>query len=133
MADDAKTRSSGQSENAAIVAIVDDDRALLESLGDFFDAMGIGSVAFNSGDAFLKSGELRRVRCVLVDLKMPGMNGIELLRKIVADQGPPVCIMTSFADSGTRKMAQSCGAVAFLEKPVNSRELLAFVSTSGFT
>ena len=112
------------------VAIVDDDHFLRESLRDFFDAMGIDSVVHGSADAFLASGDIARVQCVLADLKMPGTNGMDLLRKIVAMGGPPVCIMTSFADSYTRKMAQSCGAAGFVEKPIDAASLLEFISKS---
>lgn len=61
------------------------------------------------------------------------MNGIELLKKIIVERGPPVCIMTSYADSHARMMAQSCGAAGFLEKPIGSGELLAFIASSSHT
>lgn len=112
------------------IAIVDDDQFLLESLHDFFDAMGIQSKTFGSADALLESGDLPNVHCVLADLKMPGTNGMQLLEKLVKLGGPPVCIMTSFADTRTRAAAHNCGAVGFLEKPVSSADLLAFVSTA---
>ncbi|MDL2398975.1 response regulator transcription factor [Rhizobium mayense] len=117
-----------QPKTQITVAIVDDDQFLRESLRDFFDAMGIDSVAYESADAFLESGDLDRMHCILADLKMPGTNGIELLRKVVAMGGPPVCIMTSFADSHTRGLARSCGAAGFLEKPISSADLLEFIS-----
>ena len=119
-----------QPETQTTVAIIDDDHFLRESLRDFFDAMGIDSVVHGSADAFLESGDVDRVQCVLADLKMPGTNGIELLRKVVAMGGPPVCIMTSFADDRTRNLARSCGAASFLEKPVSSTDLLEFISKS---
>ncbi|KQY14305.1 regulator [Rhizobium sp. Root73] len=112
------------------VAIVDDDLFLLESLHDFFDAMGIASKTFKSADAFLESGDLPNVHCVLADLKMPGTNGIQLLELLVKQGGPPVCIMTSFADSRTRAAVRNFGAFGFLEKPISSADLLAFVSTA---
>jgi FixJ family two-component response regulator len=119
-----------RSKSSPTVAIVDDDQFLLESLHDFFDAMGIESKTFRSADAFLESGDLSNVHCVLTDLKMPGTNGLQLVERVVKQGGPPVCIMTSFADQRTRHAAHKSGAVGFLEKPVSSADLLAFVSTA---
>ncbi|WP_105423612.1 response regulator transcription factor [Neorhizobium sp. T25_27] len=112
------------------VAIVDDDPLLLESLHDFFDAMGIRSRTYSSADAFLASGELHLAHCVLADLKMPGTNGLELVETLVKRGGPPVCIMTSFSDNRTKTAVKACGAAGFLEKPINSADLLAFVAAS---
>jgi FixJ family two-component response regulator len=111
------------------VAIVDDDQFLLESLHDFFDAMGIDSKTYSSADEFLASGDADSVHCVLADLKMPGTSGLQLLESLVKHGGPPVCIMTSFADNRTKSAAVRGGAAGFLEKPINSADLLAFIST----
>ncbi|MBY3130182.1 response regulator [Rhizobium laguerreae] len=112
-----------------MVAIVDDDHFLLESLHDFFDAIGIGSKTYCSADEFLASGDVSNVHCVLADLKMPGTNGLQLLESVVKQGGPPVCIMTSFSDTRTKAAAINGGAAGFLEKPINSTDLLAFIST----
>jgi FixJ family two-component response regulator len=112
------------------VAIVDDDQFLLESLHDFFDAMGIASKTYPSADHFLASGDLPNIHCVLADLKMPGTSGLELLERLVRENGPPVCLMTSFADERTRRAAERGGAIGFLEKPVRPADLLALISTS---
>lgn len=112
-----------------MVAIVDDDHFLLESLHDFFDAIGIRSKTYCSADEFLSSGDVSKVHCVLADLKMPGTSGLQLLDALVKQGGPPVCIMTSFADTRTKAAAMNGGAAGFLEKPINSTDLLAFIST----
>lgn len=122
-------RGSMRSKPHTTVAIVDDDLFLLESLHDFFDAMGIDSKTYRSADEFLASGDANSVHCVLADLKMPGTSGLQLLESLVQRGGPPVCIMTSFADNRTREAAVRGGAAGFLEKPVNSADLLAFIST----
>lgn len=109
------------------IAIVDDDPFLLESLHDFFDSVGISSRTYSSADIFLASGELQLAHCVLADLKMPGTSGLGLLEILVKQGGPPVCIMTSFADDRTRAAVRACGAAGFLEKPISSAQLLAFV------
>lgn len=111
------------------VAIVDDDQFLLESLHDFFDAIGIDSKTYISADEFLASGDVNNVHCVLADIKMPGTSGLQLLESLVSQGGPPVCIMTSSLDSRTKAAAARGGAARFLEKPINSADLLAFIST----
>ncbi|MBW9113900.1 response regulator [Rhizobium cauense] len=111
------------------VAIVDDDQSVLESLHDFFEAIGIDSKTYSSADEFLASGDVSNVHCVLADLKMPGTSGLQLLESLVRQGGPPVCIMTSFADTRTKATAINGGAAGFLEKPINSTDLLAFIST----
>ncbi|WP_332303234.1 response regulator [Rhizobium sp. GR12] len=118
------------SEPFKAVAIVDDDPFLLDSLRDFFDAMGIRNRIYKSADLFLESDEVDLAHCILADLKMPGTNGMELLEIIVKRGGPPVCIMTSFSDNRTRFAAKACGAAAFLEKPINSADLLAFIDAN---
>ncbi|WP_322886757.1 response regulator (plasmid) [Sinorhizobium medicae] len=112
------------------VAIVDDDQFLLESLHDFFDAMSIPSKTYRSAEEFLKSGDAQWVHCVLADFKMPGISGLQLLETLVREGGPPVCIMTSFADDRTRAAVHSGGAVGLLEKPISSANLLNFISAS---
>ncbi|WJR66357.1 response regulator [Neorhizobium sp. CSC1952] len=120
-----------QQTTSKTVAIVDDDQFLLESLHDFFDAMGIESWTYNSADEFLKSGDIPRVHCVLADVKMPGTSGLELLEQLVKQNGPPVCLMTSFADDRTKRAAERGGAIGFLEKPISPAALLALISSSG--
>ncbi|KQV73252.1 response regulator [Rhizobium sp. Root1220] len=116
-------------ESPVRIAIVDDDQILLDSLRDFFDAVGIEAITHSSAEAFL-AAHSDDVDCVLADLKMPGMSGIDLLQRIVAAGGPPVCMMTSFADNHTKTKASSLGAAGFLEKPIRSSELLDFIKRS---
>lgn len=117
-----------QSGQKTTIAVIDDDPFLLESLKDFFEAMGVENRIYSSGDAFLNSGDMHQVQCVLADVRMPGTSGLDLLRAIVRAGGPPVCIMTSFADNRTHATAKSSGAAAFLEKPLNSKDLMDFIA-----
>jgi FixJ family two-component response regulator len=110
--------------------IVDDDQFLLESLHDFFDAMGIASKTYPLPIISLPLATFQNIHCVLADLKMPGTSGLELLERLVRENGPPVCLMTSFADERTRRAAERGGAIGFLEKPVRPADLLALISTS---
>jgi FixJ family two-component response regulator len=119
-----------QSGQKTTIAIIDDDRFLLESLKDLFEATGIENRTYASADAFLNSGDMHHVNCILADVRMPGTSGLDLLSAVVRDGGPPVCIMTSFADNRTEAAARSSGAAAFLEKPLSSKDLMEFVASA---
>lgn len=112
------------------IAVIDDDQFLLESLKDFFETTGVESWTYTSADAFLNSGDMHRVHCVLTDVRMPGTNGLGLLYVVVRAGGPPVCIMSSFADERMKAAARSWGAAAFLEKPLNSGDLMEFIASA---
>jgi FixJ family two-component response regulator len=119
-----------QSEQKTTIAIIDDDQFLLESLKDLFETTGIESRTYTSADAFLNSGDMHRVHCVLADVRMPGTSGLGLLSAVVRNGGPPVCIMTSSADNRTETAARLSGAAAFLEKPLNSKDLMEFIASA---
>jgi FixJ family two-component response regulator len=114
-----------------IVAIVDDDRHLRESLQDLLETEGIESRLYASAEDLLFQSGHEGVDCVLADVRMTGMSGIEMLRILRAIVGcPPVLIMTSYADDGMRANALRCGAEAFLAKPVDSRKLIDSIRTA---
>ncbi|MBB3319415.1 MULTISPECIES: response regulator [unclassified Rhizobium] len=117
-----------QATKQTTIAIIDDDCALLEALRDLFETVGVSSLIYGSADAFLDSGDLSRVDCVLADVRMPGTSGLVLLDAVVRAEGPPVCMMSSFAESTIRQHALSAGAALFLAKPLNSQDLLEFVA-----
>lgn len=108
---------------------MDDDALLLESLRDFFDARGIENRVYKSADDFLQSGDVGSTRCVLTDLKMPGTSGLQLLEELVRQGGPPVCIMTAYAEVRAKRAAELSGAAGFLEKPICAADLLAFIDS----
>ncbi|MCV9966718.1 response regulator [Pararhizobium sp. BT-229] len=117
-----------QATKQTTIAIIDDDHALLEALRDLLETAGVSSLVYDSADAFLDSGALHLVDCMLADVRMPGTSGLGLLDAVVRAGGPPVCMMSSFADSRAKQHALSAGAAAFLEKPLNSEDLLEFVA-----
>ena len=113
-----------------MIAIIDDDPFLLESLKDLFETTGVESRTYTSADAFLNSGDMHHVHCVLTDMRMSGPSGLDLLCAVVREGGPPVCIMTSFADNRTEAAARSSGAAAFMEKPLKSKDLMEFIASA---
>jgi len=108
-----------------LISIVDDDDALRNSLDDLIRSIGFRTQGFPSADAFLSSNQARDTACLILDVRMPGMNGLDLQRQIVAANWRiPIIFITSHADDDARARALEAGAVAFLYKPFREEELL---------
>ena len=116
---------------APLISIVDDDDSLRNSLGNLLRSVGLRVQEFASADAFLASQDVRETACLVLDVRMPGMNGIELQRHIVAaDWRLPIVFVTSHADDDARARALGAGAVGFLYKPFREQELLDAIDTA---
>lgn len=108
-----------------LIAVVDDDDSVRESLRGLFRSVGFAAQGFASATAFLQSDDLSRTDCVILDLRMPGMDGLELQRRLVASHPDvPVIFMTAHDDGRTRSQALSGGAVDYLIKPFSEEALL---------
>jgi FixJ family two-component response regulator len=108
-----------------LVAVVDDDDSVRESLGGLFRSVGYAARGFASADAFLQSDDLAKTDCVILDVRMPGMSGLELQRQLVASHPDvPVIFMTAHDDARARSQALSGGAVDYLIKPFSEEALL---------
>jgi FixJ family two-component response regulator len=110
---------------APLISIVDDDDALRNSLDDLIRSIGFQTQGFPSAEAFLSSNQARDAACLILDVRMPGMSGLDLQRQIVAANWQiPIIFVTSHADDDARVRALDAGAVAFLYKPFHEEELL---------
>jgi FixJ family two-component response regulator len=108
-----------------LISIVDDDDAIRNSLDDLIRSIGFRTEGFPSAEAFLSSNQGRETACLILDVRMPGMNGLDLQRQIVAANWRiPIIFITSHADNDARARALEAGAVAFLYKPFREEELL---------
>jgi len=108
-----------------LIAVVDDDDSVRESLRGLFRSVGFAAQGFASAAAFLQSNDLPRTDCVILDVRMPGMGGLELQRRLVAGHPEmPVIFMTAHDDAPTRCLALSGGAVDYLIKPFSEEALL---------
>jgi FixJ family two-component response regulator len=108
-----------------LIAIVDDDDALRNSLDNLLRSAGFRAHGFASAEAFLRSDQARETACLIVDVRMPGMNGLELQRQMVAANWQiPIIFITAHADDEARARALEAGAVAFLYKPCREDDLL---------
>jgi FixJ family two-component response regulator len=108
-----------------IVAIVDDDPGMQISLSDLLGARGFGTSVFSSAEDWLERGASLRADCMLVDVYLGGMSGIELQRRLRASGSTlPVILMTARHNETTRSQALEAGCVSFLCKPIPAAELI---------
>jgi FixJ family two-component response regulator len=114
-----------------IVVAVDDDFRVRESLESLVESAGYEPVVFSSAEDFLQSGTLTAATCVITDVRMPGMDGIELQRRIrLVRPELPVIFISAHNNTETRQKALDEGAVNFLYKPFNATELLAAIQAA---
>ncbi|MGA2811973.1 MAG: response regulator [Candidatus Acidiferrum sp.] len=108
-----------------VIAIVDDDAPLREALGSVMKAAGFSINTFASAEEFLASGNGQKSMCLILDVRLPGMSGLELQRRLrEAGNQVPVVFVTAHGDASLRDLALKTGAAAFLNKPVRSDTLL---------
>ena len=108
-----------------IVAVVDDDPSMLNAAESLLDAQGFATVVFASAEEFLDRGAATQVDCLLLDIHLGGVSGIELRRRL-KDFGSmlPVIFMTALDDEAMRERAIKAGCVAFLRKPFQADQLI---------
>ena len=111
-----------------VVFIVDDDPSIRRALSRLFETENISTVLYPSAQDFLAAYDPRRPGCLLVDVRMPGVSGLELQERLV-EQGValPIILMTAYADVPSSVRAMKAGAVDFVEKPFNEQKLLEAV------
>ena len=108
-----------------IVAVVDDDPSMLNAAESLLDAQGFATMVFASAEEFLDRGAATPVDCLLLDIHLGGMSGIELRRRL-KDSGAmlPVIFMTALDDEAMHDQALKAGCVALLRKPFQARQLI---------
>jgi len=111
--------------HAQMVSIVDDDPHAREGIKELVESLGYKAVAFVSAQDFLQSGAIAKTACLITDLQMPGLNGLELQEKLQA-QGyrTPIILITAYPNENHRRRAMSAGAIGFLSKPFEEQSLL---------
>jgi FixJ family two-component response regulator len=111
-----------------LVAIVDDDESMRTAIQDLLSSVGIKARSCASAEEFLRSGLQDEIACLISDIRMPGMNGLELQAKLVADGCQvPIIFITAHGNTRMRTQALGAGAVDFLGKPFDDERLLVSV------
>jgi FixJ family two-component response regulator len=117
--------------NSRLVAIVDDDESVQHALQDLIESDGLSALCFGSAEQFLGSEAQGKAACLIADIRMPGMSGLELQAKLKAERSQiPVIFITAHGDAGIRVHAMRQGAVEFLSKPFDGAVLLEIVHTA---
>ena len=111
--------------------MIDDDPSVVEGLVSLMESVGYKAAGFGSAEAFLSSGYRGRTACLILDVRMPGMGGLELQRRL-AGQGDhtPIIFITAHGGEGVSAQALRGGAVAFLSKPFRQEPLLEAVQSA---
>jgi FixJ family two-component response regulator len=113
---------------AKVIAIVDDDELMRSALQGMLKSLGLRSQAFASAEEFLRSGEQHQTACLIADIRMPGMSGLELQAKLNAEHCRiPTIFITAHGDTKMRMQALRAGAVEFLAKPFDDEVLIESV------
>lgn len=107
-----------------LIAIVDDDASVRIATESLMRSLGYAARSFASADEFLRSPQLDEVACLITDVQMPGMNGLELQHALHAIRcAVPVIFITAFPEGHVRKQAEAMGAVGFLGKPFDTQAM----------
>jgi FixJ family two-component response regulator len=126
-----KSRPGKRPTEDQLICVVDDDEMLRESLPDWLRECGFAARAFSSGPEFLSCDYLDKTRCLILDVAMAGMSGLDL-QKELKNRGHtiPIIFITAHKDEEVRKQALKQGAVRFLYKPFSDGDLLDAVNTA---
>ena len=114
-----------------LITVVDDDAAIREAVQSLIRSVGLRAEGFASAPDWLQSGQLPDTACLIVDVRMPGMSGLELQQQLTTAQCPlPIIFITAHGDAETRARALSAGAVGFVDKPFSAEGLLRAVQAA---
>ena len=118
----------GTEMKTKLVAVVDDDDLIRNALQGLLKAVGVTAAAFASAEEFLTSAQKQHIACLIADIRMPGMSGLELQAKLNAERCRiPIIFITAHGDEKMRMQALRAGAVEFLAKPFDDEALLESV------
>jgi FixJ family two-component response regulator len=112
-------------KNSQLVAIVDDDQSVRSALKDLMESTGLSARCFGSAEEFLESDERSETACLVVDIRMPRMSGLEMQAKLKAEGSRiPIIFITAHGDAKMKLQAMTAGALEFLSKPFDDEVLL---------
>ena len=114
-----------------LIAVVDDDEAIRDAIQSLLRAVGLRAAVVASAEDFLQADQRQATACLIVDVRMPRMSGLELQRQLATANCPtPIIFITALGDGETRARALRAGAVAFLDKPFREEVLLKAIDAA---
>ena len=112
-----------------LISIVDDDEGIRQALKSLIDSVGLRAEVFDSGEKFLNSPNLSQTDCLITDVRMPGMSGLELQDRLsAAGRSIPIVFISAHDDNEARARGLRAGAIDFLQKPFSEDSLLGAIS-----
>ena len=115
----------------ALICVVDDDFLMRESTTRLLRSFGLNVKALETAEEFLNSDYLAKTVCLILDLRLPGMSGLELQRQLLAqNRRMPIIFVTAHGNEAQRTQALAAGAIAFLYKPFNEHDLLNAINST---
>jgi FixJ family two-component response regulator len=116
---------------AAVISIVDDDESIREATKGFVRSLGYDAAVFASAEDFLQSSQVNDSACLITDVQMPGLSGVELQSRLIAEGNQtPIIFVTGSQEEKTCARALQAGAIGFLTKPFNEERLIEFINTA---
>ncbi|MFZ0732181.1 MAG: response regulator [Candidatus Sulfotelmatobacter sp.] len=114
-----------------LISVVDDDESVRRTTTLLIESFGFRAATFESAETFLKSGHLHDTSCLIVDVQMPGMNGLQLQSHLAAEGcGIPIIFITAYENNDSRRRAMQAGAAGFLGKPFSDEQLLQTIDSA---
>ena len=114
-----------------MISIVDDDEPIREAVKGLMKSLGYRCEATASAEEFLRSPHVRRTSCLIADVQMPGMSGLDLHRHLSASGKPiPTILITAYPDDGVRERALAAGVIGYLSKPFDENDLLTCIRSA---
>ncbi len=114
-----------------LISVVDDDESIRRTTKLLIESFGYRASVFESAEAFLRSGELHDTSCLIVDVHMPGINGLQLQSQLAAEGcAIPIIFITAYGNEESSRKAMQAGAVAFLDKPFSDEQLLKTIRSA---
>ena len=114
-----------------LISVIDDDESVRRTTRLLVESFGFRAATFESAETFLRSGRLHDTSCLIVDVQMPGMNGLQLQSRLAAGGfGIPIIFITAYESNDFRQRAIQAGAAAFLGKPFSDEQLLQAIRSA---
>jgi FixJ family two-component response regulator len=113
------------------ISVIDDDPIVREAIADLISSLGYEVATYESAEHFLESDQFAQTSCLITDLQMPGLNGLDLQRRLIADRHSlPIIFVTAFPNENYRQRAMSAEAIGFLSKPFDDAALIECLKTA---
>jgi FixJ family two-component response regulator len=120
----------GQLSKVPVISIIDDDESVRVAISSLVRSLGLSACGFASAEDFLRSPDLQETACLITDVQMPGMTGIELQEVLIAQgRRMPIIFITAFPEEKIRQRLLAAGAAAFLIKPFDGQTMIKCLDT----